>query len=235
MHGTTAGAAGALIALIGVCLGSFPFEMPGTLALGGLALGLVAFDPNAMSRRANPRGLAYAGVVAGALLVVGAALRAERSLRTSWWLGAGERSMHTDGGSSEALRELQLALNATPSDLRARLRMAQVLLREHQPLESADSARHALATEPYSPNAWAALAAAELDQGKPAEARQDATEALTLLQDFPFALQLRIRAAEQEGDLAAAQADRQRLTTLATSSADRDTASAASKLLQGSK
>jgi hypothetical protein len=228
---TTAGAAGALVALVALCFASFPFEMPGTLTLGGLALGLVAVDPFSTRRRADPRWVVYCGAVIGVVLVLGAALRAERSIRSSRWLGAAERSMRVDHDPAETLRELLRASDAAPNDFRMRLRMAQALLAEHRAVESADAARHALSIEPYSPNAWAALAAAELEEGEPVEARHHATQALTLLQDFPFALQLRSAAAQQEGDPANAQADRERLRTLATSSPDRDTSRAANKFL----
>jgi O-antigen ligase len=235
MRATTAGAAGALVALVALCLASFPLEMPGTLALGGLALGLVAVDPRAASKRVEPPVAVYAALCVGVLFVIGAVVRAERAVRTSRWLGAAERSINGNGDPREILRDLQRALSANPRDFRARLRMAQVLLGEHRPFESAAESREALVSEPYSPNAWAELAAAEMEAGDHAAARRDTTRALTLLHDYPFALQLRITAAEQEGDLDSARADRQDLTRLATTSPDPKTSSAAIRLLNAGK
>ncbi len=233
---TTAGAAGALVAVVAMSLTSFPFEMPGTLALGGLAFGIVVVDPRGPARPAEAVGGArYALALAAGLLVMWAAVRVERSFRASRWLGVAERSMRADGDPAETHRDLQNALSVAPGDFRARLRMAQLLLREHLPRESGDEARQALATEPYSPNGWAQLAAAELEAGEASTARRDATQALRLLQDYPFALQLRMNAAELEGDHASAQTDRLHLATLATSSSDRETSTAANRFLDAGK
>ncbi|MDP9151368.1 MAG: hypothetical protein M3O36_15710, partial [Myxococcota bacterium] len=81
--------------------------------------------------------------------------------------------------------------------------------------------------EPHAPNAWAALAAAELADGDGAAARRDATRAIALLQDYPFAIHVRARASTLEGDRAAADGDLQRLRALAAGAADDDTARAA--------
>jgi tetratricopeptide (TPR) repeat protein len=141
--------------------------------------------------------------------------------------------MHRDRGvvgASEAEAALNRALDAKPVDYRAHLRHAQVLLRLGQSADSAQAARRALAVEPNAPNAWAALAAAELASRDSVAARGDATRALMILHDFPFALQLRARAAEQQGDLPAAQDDRDRLNALAGAN-DTETARAARALL----
>jgi len=93
------------------------------------------------------------------------------------------------------------------------------------------AAARALWLEPYAPNAWAALAAAELARGDPKAARLDSSRALVFLSDFPFALHLRARAAEIEGDTKAAESDRDYLHLLAAG-ADDDTARAARELLR---
>lgn len=235
----TAGAAGgALVALAVLSLAGFPLEMPGTLALAGLSLGLVAADTQAPRRRedaAMKRVVDYATLACGLALIGCAAVRADRSVRSSFWLGAAERAMHRDlgvAGAAEALASLKRAAEASPLEYRVNLRMAQMLLREHRSIESARAAQQALSREPYAPNAWAALAAAELDAGEHVAARRDAGEALALLQDYPFALKVRASAAEQDGDIAAAQADLLHLSVLAAETTNDDTARAARTLVQ---
>jgi O-antigen ligase len=173
--------------------------------------------------------------VAGALLlVVCAVVRAETSIRSSYWLGVAERALHRDRGvegAASALAALELAFAAQPADYRAALRASQMLLREQRALEAASAARRALAIEPYAPNAWTALAAADLAAGDPATARRDADQALRLLADDPFALDVRARAATQTGDEAAAEVDRSHLRALATRSEDPDTTRAARALI----
>jgi O-antigen ligase len=233
----TAAAAGALVALVALGLAGFPLEMPGTLALAGLALGLVAAEPQAEARGASAspvttwkRWAAYAGAVLAMTLMVGAAVRAERTVRASAWLGAAERSMM--GDPPLALQDLERASSASPKDFLTRFRMAQVLSREGRPLDAAIAARQALAAEPYSPNAWAALAGAELAAGDPRSARNSASRALGILEDYPMALGIRRVAAEQEGDLVAAQQDREHLETLAKTCLDADTSAAAAAILK---
>jgi O-antigen ligase len=232
-HMIASAAAGALVALVGLSLTSFPLEMPGTIALGGLALGLVAPERNCPAPM-TPKGRAYIAVFGALALVPFAAVRAERNVKSSFWLGAAERGMRRDPGSAgavEALGYLEHALEARPSDYRAELRTAQMLLRERRSLDSERAARRALATEPYAPNAWAALAAAELAADNDDGARRDATQTLTFLADYPFALDVRAKAAERAGDVASARADRQRVEALASGSADGDTAREARALM----
>jgi hypothetical protein len=231
----TAAAAGALTSVAALSLASFPFDMPGTLTLAGISLGLVVSDPQ---RPPHARGnrLALAAAVASAPLLLGAVVRADRRVRASLWLARAERSMRADpgpDGAIAALASLDQALRAEPEDYRANLRAAQMLLRKHHPLDSCLAARQALASEPYSPNAWAALAIAELVSGDAGAARRDATKALDLLSDFPFALLVRARAEEALGDAEARDADRDHLRALATASPDADTARDARSLLSG--
>jgi O-antigen ligase len=237
-------AGGALGALAGLSLASFPLEMPATIALTGLALGLVApAPPESLSwqrsespsaalgrRRAVVAVLGALGALAG---VVFAGVRAQHNVRGSSWLGAAERAMRRDRGSQgteEALGDIERALASRPDDTRACFREAQLLLRERRPGDAAQMARRALAIEPYAPNTWALLAAADLDAGDNDGARLAATRALTLLQDYPFALDVRAKAAERSGDLAAALADRERIDTLARGALEDETARAARAL-----
>jgi O-antigen ligase len=232
-----AGAGGALMALGALSIGSFPLEMPGTLALGGLALGLVATDPQreAQSSRLARTRMRTIAVLAGAtVLVTWVVVRATRNVQASRWLGVAERAMRHDRGSAGAayaLAALQRSLAAAPGDYRAEIRSAQMLLRENRFAESATAVGRALEVEPYAPSAWAALAAADLAAGKAEVARTDATEAIDLLEDYPLALSVRARAAEQMGDDVSAKADRGRIERLAADTRDDDTARMARELL----
>jgi O-antigen ligase len=223
----TAAAAGSLVALAVLSVASFPLDMPGSLCLGGLCVGLVATDSAPTAGAPAPMRLrVLASMLAGAVLLEGwAVVRAERSIRSSFWLGAAERAMRADRGASgaaTALADLGRALAADPDDYRAHLRSAQMLLRQQRALDSCLSARRALAIEPDAPNAWGALALAELSSGDDPAARRDATHALTLLADFPLALYVRAQAADHAGDTATAARDRQRLRALADASPEDD-------------
>jgi O-antigen ligase len=232
-----AGSAGALVALVVVSAASFPCEMPGTIALAGIALGLVAPEPQTgpASSGARSRRLAWAATALGLAMLVCAAVRAERRVRGSRWLAVAERALHRDAGSigaAEAMGALNYSLAAAPDDYRARLRTAQMLLRERRSAASAGAARQAIALEPYAPNAWAALAASELEAGDPEASRADAAYAITILQDYPFALYVRAQAAERQGDTGAAAADRERLLVLAAGPESNETARTARTLLK---
>jgi O-antigen ligase len=232
-----AGASGALVALIAVAIAGFPLDMPGTLALAGIAMGLLVGAEQPLGSQSPSLGKsgarAYVPVAAALLLVAGAVIHAERNIRASRWLGAAERALRHDHGAtgaSEALVDLQKCLDASPRDYRAQLRQAQMLLREGRGADAANAARRALAIEPFAPNAWAALAAGELAQGDPSSAWRDASEGLELLADYPELLQTRARAADLLGDHTSAEADRMRISELAAGPSDDDTARAARSL-----
>ncbi len=232
------GASGALVAMTVVSLAAFPLEMPATLALTGLALGLVAPEPpHAKAVRGGGRRARVAPVlVLGAALFVAVAIRAERHVRASRWLGVAERALHRDRGvrgAEEALAALRESLAAAPGAYAAELRASQMMRRESRALEAIDAAQRALAAEPYSVNAWGALAAAEKAAGHVDEARAAATRALELLRDYPLALYVRATLDEQNGtNLERAATDRAALRTLADSSADADTRRTAQALLE---
>jgi O-antigen ligase len=237
-RGPAAAAASALVALAGLSLTGFPLEMPGTLALAGLALGLVATDGRAPASPPRSPVRAYAAAFAALALVPFAVVRVVQCVRGSAWLGAAERAMHRDHGSAgaqESLEDLKRALYARPVDVRAELHTAQVDLEDHRPLESAQAASRALAIEPDAPNGWAALAAAELAADDAIGARRDATQALELLHDYPWALDVRAQAAERCGDVPAANADRERILRLASGPASDETARAARGLVSGDR
>jgi O-antigen ligase len=220
-------AGGSLVALVGLALAAFPLEMPGTICLAGLALGLVAPRERAELAPAASRLRTSVTAIAALVLVVLAVLRAEQKVRGSFWLGEAERAMRRDRsieGATEALQDLARSLAVDPRDYRAEFRTAQMKLRAHRPLDAWIAARRAIDIEPHAPNGWAVLAEAELDSGDPEAARRDATTALSLLQDYPFALDVRGRAAERVGDQAQASADRAHIAALASGPENDDTA-----------
>jgi len=233
---STAAASGALVALAGAGLTGFPLEMPATLALGGLALGLIAPGaPLGSSTAPAPRWLrgAAVGLAAGLLLLAG--LRAERRLRGSTWLGRAEETLRRDSSAetaTQALSALDRARAAIPDDFRVHLRAAQMLLQLRRHPEGALAARRALALEPFSPNAWATLAAAQLGTGDAVGAHTSAGRALDLLHDYPFALLVHAQAAQARGDQPGAAGDWARLRALETDAADQSTANAARAILR---
>ena len=239
----TCAAAGSLVALAGLAFASFPLEMPGTLALSGLALGLIAPAPSprvdaapAATPRDRGRVAGHAAILAGVILVAFGLLRSEHRVRASRLLADADRTLRrrdvTAESAAEARGALERALVTTPASYPVELRLAQALLREGRASDAAHAARQALGVEPYAPHAWAALAAAELEGGQRAAARRDAAEAIKLLDDFPFALELRARAAEQDGDSSAAADDWRHLKRLAAGPDNDPTARAARHRLQ---
>jgi O-antigen ligase len=230
----TAAAAGSWAALSVLCLASFPFEMPGTLALSGIALGLLARDTVPGVRAKGAAAVGCLQIAAGLALLAVVLVRSERSLRGSYWLGVAARVARRDRGpegAAEALESLQSSLEAAPNDFRAQLITAQTYARLGRSEESTRAAQAALALEPYSPNAYVALAVGALDGGDPAAAEKYATAALYLLHDEPYALHARIIAFERLHDEAAAAADRARLSELAEDKRNGETAREAQSLL----
>ncbi len=233
-------ALGSLAALAGLSLASFPLEMPGTLALAGLSIGLIApATEKAGSPRPRPlrRGWLAFAVGLGALALGCALVRVERRALASYLLGLGERALHPGPGaptSEEGVVALTRAVATNPSSFRARLKLSQLLLVVGRAEESARAAEGALAIEPYTASAWVALAHAEAAAGRPGEARSAATFALDLLHDDPPALEVRARVDEEEGTHPdQARSDRAALRALADSR-DRDTRRSARRLLHQS-
>jgi hypothetical protein len=238
-----AGAAGALVALLGTGLTGFPLEMPATIALGGLALGLVAGATEEQadlwpwsSARTAPEwvGQATIGLTLVALLAAG--LRGERQIRASAWLGRAEHDLHRDPGptgAERALPSLARAAAITPSGYRIHLRTAQMMLRLRRFPDAEGASRRALAVEPLAPNAWATLGAAQLGAGRPAEARTSAGRALELLRDHAFALFVEAQSAEAVNDRNGADTSWKHLEQVATNAdVDKDTANAAREFLR---
>ncbi len=246
---STAVAAGTLVALAGTSATGFPMEMPATLLLTGLALGLVSLGEGGRepgradgrvaggARRARfgaaPLGVAVAASVAISTL---AGLHADRRIRGSYWLGRAERALRDDRGpwgAERALRALARADTATPGAFRVALRTAHAELRLHHTVEATRACDAATAREPYSPNAWATLAAVQLDGGDAVSARRSAEWSLDLLNDYPYAIFLKAQAAGALGDHEAAQLAWGRLQAIAEApAADKETTLSARELLQ---
>jgi O-antigen ligase len=227
-----AAAAGALAALAAAGLTGFPLEMPGTLLLGGLALGLVA-PASERPQRVGAR--IWIGVaLGGAALAVLAAASAVPQVRGSYWMARAERAFHHDGtpqAALDALPALARARAATPRQFSAWQHEAQAQLRLARDADAEAAAHRALALEPWSPNAWAVLGAAQLRRD-PAAARASAERALAILENHPLGVSVLARAAAAAGDEATADHAAARLRALSDVRAtDRQTADAARDLL----
>ena len=228
-----AAAAGSLAALVAISVVSFPLEMPGTIVLTGLSLGLIVTGGRRRSVPAR-RAVGITTVAIALLLVAWTAARAQRSVQSSLFFGLAERALHRDHGATgaaEASVALERSLALHPA-FGPELREAQTSLRDSHPGESILASERALAIEPYSPNAWATLAAAQLAAGDVAAARASASRALELVHDYPFALDLRAKAATILHDVTAAQRDHDELMSLAAGAEDEDTRAAAQALLK---
>jgi O-antigen ligase len=235
----TAAAAAALVALAGAGITGFPLEMPATLMLGGLSLGLVgARRPDRVTPMAGASAslIAPAALVVAVLLIPWVLLRADRQIRGSYWLGQAERALRRGSpadAAHQALPHLERARAATPHGFKIDLRLALVSLRVERLADAAAAARRALAVEPWSPNAWTVLAVTQLQQGEPVAAGKSAGRALELLRDYPLALSVAARAADAMGATSEAATARARLRTLSDPAvAGPDTAQAARDLLR---
>jgi len=227
-----AAAAGSLVALIGTSVASFPFEMPGTIVLAGLALGFLARDERASSPPV-PRAWSVPALAATLILVAFALVRAERNVRSSLAFGAAERALHREhgaAGATEALAALEHSLDVKPGAFGPELRAAQMWLRLDRPADALASCQRALASEPHSPNAFATLAASYLAAGDSPSAIRAATLALGVVHDYPFALDVRAKAEDHLAKTADAEADRLRLRRLVTDASDDETRQRAGEL-----
>jgi hypothetical protein len=122
--------------------------------------------------------------------------------------------------NARALAFLARAAAATPRDFPIALRFSAAALRAGRPHHAVDAAEWALGIEPFSANAWEALARARLADGDAAGAAEAAARALALLHTYPGALATRAQAAARLGDAAAADGARARLSALAATDDD---------------
>lgn len=215
--GLAAACAGSLAAVAGCGITGFPLAMPATLflfavAIGGLAAG-EAPDENKKSSTAA-RGLALA---TGIALVACAAAWSGRRLAGSYYLARGEAALQAGDRehATRALEALARAARAQPDDFEVALRTAYAASLAGDPARAAAAAQTALATEPFSPNAWEALARARMEAGDARGAATAADRALELLHAYPGALYTRAQAAGRLGDAPGAVAARDALAALA--------------------
>jgi O-antigen ligase len=229
---TAAACAGSLAAFVGCGLTGFPFAMPATIYLFGVAVGLLAAEaPPEPATPATATTAVVSGLSVGRLvlppLAVGltafVAWWSVHSLEASYFVArfdAALRAGDTPSDAARALPFLARADRATPGDFQVALRASAAELEAgHAPRASA-AARRALAAEPYSANAWEALARARLAADDAQGAAADADRALGILHDYPGALATRAQAAARLGDAASADSARARLSELAVTDDD---------------
>jgi predicted Zn-dependent protease len=84
--------------------------------------------------------------------------------------------------------DLDRAARLAPGDFQVALQAAGTAWRAGDPVTARASAERALGIEPFSPNAWEALARARLNAGDAAGAAAAADRALDLLRAYPAAL-----------------------------------------------
>jgi O-antigen ligase len=222
----TTGAVGALVTLLALFT-SFPLEMPGTIVLAGVAVGLVVTEERAAPARGPwGSGLFVPALLASLALLIVVPVRAERRIRGSAALGEAERALKANRGvpgAETALEALKRCLDATPNSYLAELRTAQMLLREKRSDEAVEAAERAIALEPYAPNSWGVLGAAHRQAGHVTQSRDAASRGLELMHDYPLALDVRADAEEALEERDAERADRERLRDLAEHSEDEAT------------
>ena len=230
---TAAACAGSLAAFVGCGLTGFPFAMPATVYLFGVAVGLLAADAppepelaadDGDRRRTAPRARAgwCSSPIAVGLTVFVTWWSAHR-LEASYFIArfdAALRAGDTPADAERALPFLARADRATPGDFQVALRASAAELQAGHAPEASAAAGRALEVEPYSANAWEALARARLAAGDPHGAAAAADRALGILHDYPGALATRAQAAGRLGDAATADGARARLSALAVTDDD---------------
>ncbi len=205
-----AACAGSLAAFVGCGLTGFPFAMPATVYLFGIAVGLLAGEasPQEAIETANPtavlpghrtRRLVLRPMAIGLAvsLAVFVGWWSARQLQTSYFLArfdAALRAGDTPADAQRALAFLARAERATPMDFQVALRASAAELQAGHLSEAGAAAGRALEVEPDSANAWEALARARLAGGDPRGAAAAAERALGILHDYPGALATRAQA-----------------------------------------
>ena len=220
-----AACAGSLAAFIGCGLTGFPFAMPATVFLFGVAAGLLAAGPAPAtplgpSGRLLPRILGAVGAV-GLVIFVGWWSLAR--LETSYFIARADGARGGDDRPADAARALSFlsrAARATPNDFQVALRTSSAALRAGRAADAIAAAQRALTVEPASANAWEALARARLAANDARGAAAAADDALGILHDYPGALLTRAQAAGRLGDATAADGARSRLSALAVTDDD---------------
>jgi len=222
-----AACAGSVAAFAGCGLTGFPFAMPATVFLFGVAIGLLAVEvdapaPASPARAGGPRARLAAAAVGG-LVLAGALGWSGQRIAASFWLARGQAALWAGPAPADAeaaLVPLGRAAAAAPRDFQVALLGSAAELRAGHPPAAIAEARRALGLEPYSANAWEALARARLAAGDAGGASQAADRALEILHTYPGALFTRAQAAAQLGEEERAADARARLTALAATDAN---------------
>jgi hypothetical protein len=227
---TAAACAGSLAAFVGCGLTGFPFAMPATVYLFGVAVGLLAAEaPAEPARPTTAAAATHARARRRMLLPIAVGLSvfvlwwSARHLEASYFIARFDASLRAGDSPADAERALPFlarAERATPWDFQVALRASAAELQAGHPPEADAAAGRALAVEPYSANAWEARARARLAADDPRGAAAAADRALGILHDYPGALATRAQAARRLGDAATADGVRARLSALAVTDDD---------------
>ena len=231
-----AACAGSLAAFVGCGLTGFPFAMPATVYLFGVAGGLLAADAptapapavattTAVVTRSRARRLVLPPLAVGLTVSLAAWVTwwSAHRLEASYFVARFDAALRAGDTPADAQRALPLlarADRATPGDFQLALRASAAELQAGHAPEASAAARRALEVEPYSANAWEALARARLAADDPGGAAAAADRALGILHDYPGALATRAQAAGRLGDAATADGARARLSALAVTDDD---------------
>jgi O-antigen ligase len=233
-----AACAGSLAAFVGCGLTGFPFGMPATVFLFGVAAGILAAGAPAPAAPTGPRGRAPARIAIGAgaaglglvfvlffavVYVVFVGRWSVARLEASYFIARADGARAGDDSPADAARALSFlrrAERATPNDFQVALRTSSAALRAGRADDAIAAAERALAVEPASANAWEALARARLATNDAPGAAVAADHALGILHDYPGALVTRAQAAGRLGDAGAAAGARSRLSALAVTDDD---------------
>jgi predicted Zn-dependent protease len=225
-------------AFVGCGLTGFPFAMPATVYLFGIAVGLLAADapPEPAAAEATTKAnVALPGLRAKKLVLrpIAVGLAVSLAVLAVWWsahrleasyfiarFDTALRAGDTPADAARALSFLARADRATPGDFQVALRASAAELQAGHASEASAVAGRALEAEPYSANAWEALARARLAADDPRNAAAAADRALGILHDYPGALATRALAAARLGDSATADGARARLSALAVTDDD---------------
>ena len=205
--------------------------MPATVYLFGVAVGLLAAEtattnataalPAHRARRLVLRPIAIGLALGLAVFVTG---WSARRLQASYFVArfdAAVRAGDTPADAERALGILGAGRRAPrPATFRWRSALRRPSCRPGMRPRPAPRAGRALDVEPYSANAWEALARARLGRGDPQGAAAAAERALGILHDYPGALATRAQAAGRLGDAATADGARARLSALAVTDDD---------------
>ena len=213
-----AACAGSLAAFVGCGLTGFPFAMPATIFLFGVAVGLLAVERVARDRRAGEAAAAVPGlrarrlvlspIAVGLAVIVGAFVTgwSARRLEASYFLArvdAALRAGDTPADAERALPFLARAERATPGDFQVALRASAAELHAGHPPAASRRAPGARSTSsPIRRTPGRRWPVRVSPPTTPPGAAAAADRALGILHGYPGALATRAQAAARLGDAA---------------------------------